>query len=749
MKHFTLFLTIILQTSAYVLQPTILKKTSNDINNTHISQINGQNKESPLFFDVVQEETEQLKAGLTLQNSVKFSKTKIGYSKRSDEKNEHTVGHVISEISLQWLNKAAMKIIWPDQGEEVISLTASKHFPDSEDACMFVGRPENKNANFSSAAIIGCIDSEETIVNLIADKEILELVLLRSGRTLQNMLKKTEFDNSLHSSRQKRSLSGWKETGGSIPSTQPLPNIEGATEEDRKIPKGITFPLDLGYDESLYKYFGSSSKEVKDFIKKVAFLAETFFYRPETGLPIINWDLGDIKPNFDININADKLCCNHTHSQTCRNKQKEVQRSRKGNSKPLMLFVEDRHPKDSEQYVGCAFEGAACGNTQGEAIGVVDMTWQVSDNQNIQPMARTMAHEFGHLIGMAHDFVHHPSRGCNHQGLMSYNKIKETWSTCSVKDFKLWWRKTGFSCKEIRRDYGNDDGCKNDEFRCKSGTCKQKGGCSENCIPQNWVLDGEEDCTDGSDESTIDDEIPKSADDIECELDPSLCSEPTEEEFIFPKIPKITFPLDLGYDNRLLDYFGSHSATKNFILETVSVSSDYFNRPSTGLPIITFDIVDIKHYGSIHITADQLCLNRHSRNVTKLKKLRNGNSTPLVLFVEDLVPKGSELFSGCAFWGAACGNTLGEALAIVDMSQEVSYYKNLQNMAVNMAHQFGHLIGMALDSEHPPSSGCNQKGIMSYGSNIPKTWSNCSVKDFKRWWRRNRLACEKMDIQKN
>ena len=55
---------------------------------------------------------------------------------------------------------------------------------------------------------------------------------------------------------------------------------------------------------------------------------------------------------------------------------------------------------------------------------------------------------------MAHDFEHSPSLGCNHQGLMSYDKIKETWSTCSVNDFKLWWRKTGFDCKEIKRDYG-------------------------------------------------------------------------------------------------------------------------------------------------------------------------------------------------------------------------------------------------------------------------------------------------------
>merc|ERR1712223_2005650 len=136
--------------------------SSNEINNTHTSQINGQNKESSLFSDVVQEETKHSRSGTTHEYSVKFSKTKIGNSKTTDEKNEYTVGHVTSEISLQWLNKAAIRIIWPDQEEEVIVLTVSKLFPDSEGACMFEGHPENKNPNFSFAAIIGCIGSEET-----------------------------------------------------------------------------------------------------------------------------------------------------------------------------------------------------------------------------------------------------------------------------------------------------------------------------------------------------------------------------------------------------------------------------------------------------------------------------------------------------------------------------------------------------------------------------------------------------------
>ena len=115
-----------------------------------------------------------------------------------------------------------------------------------------------------------------------------------------------------------------------------------------------------------------------------------------------------------------------------------------------------------------------------------------------------------------------------------------------------------------------------------------------------------------------------------------------EEDLRVPK--SLTFPLDLGYDNRLLRHFrGSHSATKRFIEDTVFLSSSYFKRPSTGLPIITFDIVDIKHYGSIDITADQFCdPSGNNKESKKLTKLRKGNSTPLVLFVEDIGPKDSE-----------------------------------------------------------------------------------------------------------
>ena len=66
-----------------------------------------------------------------------------------------------------------------------------------------------------------------------------------------------------------------------------------------------------------------------------------------------------------------------------------------------MLFVKDIHPQNTEQTTGCAFIGTACGNKKGEAVGIVDMTWEgYSRSQHIQKMARTLAHEFGHMVSL-------------------------------------------------------------------------------------------------------------------------------------------------------------------------------------------------------------------------------------------------------------------------------------------------------------------------------------------------------------
>ena len=64
-----------------------------------------------------------------------------------------------------------------------------------------------------------------------------------------------------------------------------------------------------------------------------------------------------------------------------------------------MLFVEDLHYRGTSQTTGCAFRGTACNNKDGEAFAIVDMTWKDNSRSgHVQHMAKTMAHEFGHLV---------------------------------------------------------------------------------------------------------------------------------------------------------------------------------------------------------------------------------------------------------------------------------------------------------------------------------------------------------------
>ena len=114
-----------------------------------------------------------------------------------------------SETSLEWLTESEMKIIWPNQGEDIIHLTASKLFQDSEHICIFEGNPQNESETIFSAAIIGCLDSEETIVNVAVNNTVLELLLLNNGTTFEHTWNDLQYSNkSLKSQRGKRDLTG-------------------------------------------------------------------------------------------------------------------------------------------------------------------------------------------------------------------------------------------------------------------------------------------------------------------------------------------------------------------------------------------------------------------------------------------------------------------------------------------------------------------------------------------------------------
>ena len=148
-------------------------------------------------------------SGLRIHQSEEiYSKSSSSNSLNNIERNysSNEMDQTISNVSLQWLNKDAMKIVWSDQSEEVILITVSKQFSDLEDKCIFEGSPANLSSTIFSASIIGCYDSEETIVNLGVNNEILELLILKNGTTFQNNWSESQIENNLFHSRTKRGM---------------------------------------------------------------------------------------------------------------------------------------------------------------------------------------------------------------------------------------------------------------------------------------------------------------------------------------------------------------------------------------------------------------------------------------------------------------------------------------------------------------------------------------------------------------
>merc|ERR1739844_306189 len=96
-----------------------------------------------------------------------------------------------------------------------------------------------------------------------------------------------------------------------------------------------------------------------------------------------------------------------------------------------------------------------------------------------------------------------PKNWCN-----AKNKYFCTANTSHKQYFKTNCRKTCGLC---------DDGCKSDEFRCKTGRTKYGSrytaggrtysGYTAPCMPISWVCDHEFDCQDGSDEDYTDSRV--------------------------------------------------------------------------------------------------------------------------------------------------------------------------------------------------------------------------------------------------
>ena len=157
-------------------------------------------------------------------------------------------------------------------------------------------------------------------------------------------------------------------------------------------PTEVTMPLQFGYETKFFRWLNSDKNKVKRFINKVQSLASVYFLQTSPKLASkITWKvLPEIEP-VSQEFTSDEMCSNDEKTDV-------VKRQRNRNDVTFMIFSEDLKPFGGEETTGCAFTGDACSKF-GNAFGIVDNTWRDnSDERQKQQMARTMAHELGHLV---------------------------------------------------------------------------------------------------------------------------------------------------------------------------------------------------------------------------------------------------------------------------------------------------------------------------------------------------------------
>lgn len=365
-----------------------------------------------------------------------------------------------SGITLSWVTNSSMELEAGDVRLTIILLKLTSNIPNHYTPCLWDGKVKGEDE--SDVFVAGCHNSKKTMLTISSSQvpHVTSLSLI-DGITYNDDLEDIDFHSSedaSHGKRTKRQANS-KICGSDESPPQEL-GFESAPINSKPLPSKVDLKTDIKYDNSLLKRFGNSHKETKEWLDKVIGKAKIML-RHQSLITKVHLKYGQIN-HIDETINASDESKKYLKEKYSRPL-----------SQSLTSYFCDNNGLGLS---GIAYIGGAC-STTGEALNINEV---FTRGNNLTNTARIFAHEIGHNIGMYHEHEEIPDRKkCKGNGLMSIGRtkvlrIKETWSDCSNRDFKKWFR-VGGGYKEAPQPAGQ--------------TCMKEstggGGLEEHCGDHN------------------------------------------------------------------------------------------------------------------------------------------------------------------------------------------------------------------------------------------------------------------------
>ena len=105
------------------------------------------------------------------------------------------------------------------------------------------------------------------------------------------------------------------ETGGSIQSNESSNPQSDSTKDP--LPRSITIPLQIGYEENFFEFFNKNHYEAEAYIKRVVDLSVDYFIQKDRNFPVITWKIErEIARFVNVSITSDELCYRDRQGRT-------------------------------------------------------------------------------------------------------------------------------------------------------------------------------------------------------------------------------------------------------------------------------------------------------------------------------------------------------------------------------------------------------------------------------------------------